>query len=429
MAAGIGLGGSTLSAASYKRIMGANDRLQVGVIGCLRRAQAIRPSFADLRDQADVIYACDVVKSRREEYAGSLREVLGKKPKAVNDLREVLQDPKVDVVFNLTPDHWHTPGSCMALEAGKHVYVEKPLTHNPREGEIILDYQKKYGKVVFMGTQQRSQETARAIIQEIQEGLIGEVYHVLAHYTNSRGDIGNGKVMPPPDGFDWDLFQGPAPRRDYMDILYDYNWHWFWDWGTGETGNNATHEFDVGRWILQVEHPEEVYCNSGKYYHTDDDWTMYDTMDVTMKYPGGKSIRWDGRSRSGNGPYASGRGNVAFGSRGTVHIGRNGYKVFDLNGKMIREGEEASESVTTGLGGEGGITTRHIENFYQTVRGQASPNSVLAEAVTSSHLNHLANISSRTGRSLRVDPSTGHILDKGIMKDYWSRDYEPGWEL
>ncbi len=427
-AAGISLTG-TLSAKSYRRIQGANDRLNIIVAGCMRRANALRESFGELNEHLHIEAVCDVIQQRREKYADSLEEVMGYRPRAVNDFRELLTDDRIDAVFNLTPDHWHAPGSFLVLEAGKHVYVEKPLTHNPKEGDLFLEYAKKYNEqVVFMGTQQRSQATARRIVSELHDGLIGDIYHVLAHYTNSRGSIGNGKVSPVPDGFDWDLFQGPAPRKEYMDILYDYYWHWFWTWGTGETGNNATHEFDVARWILQVDHPEKVFCNAGKYYYVDDDWTMYDTMDVTFRYPGGKSIRWDGRSRTGFSAYGEDRGNVVYGSRGSVTISRNGFKVYDLNNKLIREENEATESVTTGLGGGGDISTKHILNFIETIRGNAEPNSVVKEAVMSSHLNHLANISSRSGQSLQVDPVNGHILDDRIMKQYWSREYEPGWE-
>jgi predicted dehydrogenase len=428
VAAGISVTGA-MSAKSYRRILGANDRLNIAVIGCMRRANALRGSFGELKDLLHIEAVCDVIEERRTKYAASLEEAVGYVPKALNDFREILADDKVDAVFNLTPDHWHAPGSFLALEAGKHVYVEKPLTHNPKEGELFLDYAKKYdNRVIFMGTQQRSQETARKIVSELHDGLIGDVYHVLAHYTNSRGSIGNGKVVPVPDGFDWELFQGPAPRQEYMDILYDYYWHWFWPWGTGETGNNATHEFDVARWVLQVAHPEHVFCNAGKYYYVEDDWTMYDTMDVTFRYPGGKSIRWDGRSRTGFSAYGEGRGNVIYGSKGSVTISRNGFKVYDLKNKLIREEKEVTESVTTGLGGGGDISTKHILNFIETIRGKAKPNSVVKEAAISSHLNHLANISSRTGQPLQVDPVKGHIMNKQIMKEYWSREYEPGWE-
>ena len=427
--AGLTLGGSSLTAGSYRRVIGANDRINAGVIGCLRRANALRASFGDLKEQVNIKYVCDVVKERREKYADSLAEPMGHRPRAVNDLREVFGDPDVDVVFNLTPDHWHAPGTWMALKEGKHVYVEKPLTHNPREGELFMEFQKKYDRVVFMGTQQRSQETVRKIVGELHDGLIGEIYQVVGYYANQRPGIGKGKPVPVPGGFDWDLFQGPAPRTGYRDNLFDYNWHWFWRWGTGETGNNATHEMDLARWILQVGHPEEVLCNAGKYHFVDDDWSMYDTMDVIFRYPGGKSIRWDGRSRSGYTSYGKGRENIVYGSEGTVTINRNGYKVFDLKNKLLREENEDTLSETTSLGGAGGITTKHIANFLATVKGKTSPNSVLEEAARSSHMNHLANIAYRAGKSfLGVDPSNGHILDRKIMKQYWSRQYEPGWE-
>jgi predicted dehydrogenase len=428
VAAGISLGGAAMSAKSYRRIVGANERLNAGVIGCYRRAQALRASFGALKDHMDIAYVCDVVRDRREEYAASMQDAMGYVPGAINDFREILADPKVDAVFILIPDHWHGPASYMAMKAGKHVYVEKPLSHNPHEGDLFLKFRNRFGGVVMMGTQQRSQLTARKVVQELHDGLIGDIYNVIAHYANQRGSIGNGKAVPVPDGFDWDLFQGPAPREVFKDIYFDYNWHWFWPWGTGETGNNATHEFDVARWVLQVDHPGEVYCNAGKYHFVDDDWTMYDTMDVTFTYPGGKSIRWDGKSRNNYHTYGSDRGNVVFGSEGAVTITRNGFKQYDRKGKLVREEDEASRSVTTGAGGGGDITTNHILNFVQAIRGKEAPNVSLDESVKSTHLVHLANIAYRAGTSLQCDPLTGHILDSRIMEQFWSREYEPGWE-
>lgn len=426
-AAGMTLAGNSLSAAGYRRIMGASDRINVAVIGNYRRANAMRQSFADLKDKLNILYVCDVVKERRDTYAESLKEAVGYVPDAVNDYREILADPKVDAIFLFTPDHWHAPGTWMALEAGKHVYVEKPLTHNPREGELLLQYHKKYNKIVQMGSQQRSQFTAQKIISEIHDGLIGDIYSVMAYYINNRGSIGNGKVVPVPDGFDWDLFQGPAPREAYKDIYFDYYWHWFWTWGTGETGNNAAHEFDVARWVLKVAHPQRVEVNAGKFYYVDDDWTMYDTMEATFVYPGGVTIKWDGRSRTGYSAYGSGRGNIVYGSKGTVAIGRNGYTVYDLKGDLIREEEEATRSQTTSVGGEGGITTNHVNNFLEAIKGTAKSNSVLSEAVKSNLMCHTANIAYKTGQPLISDPITGHILDKKIMKEHWAREYEPGW--
>jgi predicted dehydrogenase len=231
-----------------------------------------------------------------------------------------------------------------------------------------------------------------------------------------------------PRGFDWDLFQGPAPREVFKDIYFDYNWHWFWPWGTGETGNNATHELDVARWALGVGHPEEASFFGGKYHFRDDDWTMYDTMDATFRYPGNKLIKWDGKSRNNFQTYGDGRGNIIYGTTGSVTITRNGYKVFDRLGKKLREEDEGSLSVTTGMGGEGAITTNHVANFLDAILGQAKQDSDLRQSADSTLLCHLANIASRTGQVLRCDPATGHIRDEKIMKQYWGREYEPGWE-
>ena len=426
-ATGITLGAQHLTAKSYSRILGANDRLNIGVAGCYRRGKAMLATFKDLQDKLNILFVSDVVKERRDKYAASINEALGYKPKAVNDFREMLADPALDALFNLTPDHWHVPGTWMALEAGKHVYVEKPLGHNPREGEIIQEYQKKFNKVVQMGSQQRSQQTARKIIKEIHDGLIGDPYTVVAYYSNKRGDIGNGKVVPVPEGFDWDLFQGPAPREAFKDIYFDYMWHWFWPWGTGETGNNATHELDVARWVLQVSNPEEVSVNGGKFQFVNDDWTMYDTINATFRYPGNKTIIWDGKSRNNIQTYGDDRGNIIYGSEGSVRINRNGYKQYDLAGKLVKEESEQSLNVTTGLGGGGGLTTGHIQNFMEAIQGKAKQNSVLGEAARSTLLCHLTNIAYRTGETLSCDPDTGHITNKKIMKKYWGREYEPGW--
>ncbi|MEN8250864.1 MAG: Gfo/Idh/MocA family oxidoreductase [Bacteroidota bacterium] len=426
--AGISLAGTAFSASSYRRIMGANDRINIAVVGTNRRANGFRNSFAVLKERVNVLYVSDVIKERRDSYAASLKEHVGYIPKAVNDFRKILDKKKVDAIFNLTPDHWHAPGTWMALEAGKHVYVEKPLTHNPRESELLLEARKKYNKVVQMGNQQRSQITARKIIKEIHEGIIGEPYKAVAFYSNARGSIGNGKLVPVPDGFDWDLFQGPAPRVAYKDIYFDYNWHWFWQWGTGETGNNATHELDVARWALQVGNPEEVLVDAGKYHYIDDDWTMYDTMEATFKYPGGKVIKWDGKSRTSYNTYGMGRGDIIYGTKGTVLLNRNDVRVFDLKGKEIKHEKEATQSQTTALGGGGGISTYHVANFFDAILGKAEQNSELNEAVDSTLLIHLANISSRTNSNLKINPTSGHILDDEIMKKYWGRVYERGWE-
>ncbi len=425
--AAISLGGLGFSASSYKRIIGANDHITVAMVGCGRRLPGYFDPLEKNKDNIHVAYICDVMKERREKGAAGLSEKIGYTPAIINDFREALDDKKVDAIFNATPDHWHAPATWMALEAGKHVYVEKPLTHNPRESELLLEYLRKYKKIVQMGNQQRSAPDSIKIIKQIHDGLIGNPYLAVAFYTNTRGRVKNPEPSAPPEGLDWDLFQGPAPRVPYMDIYFDYNWHWNWNFGTAETGNNATHELDIGRWALQVDYPEEVSVNAGKFHYVDDGWTMYDTMDATFKFPDKKTIKWDGKSRNGYDTYGAGRGTIIYGSEGSVYVDRGSYKLFDLSGKLIKDSKSDLGEAGTGLGGGGGMTTLHVENFFDAIRGKAVQRSPIDEGGKSTLLCHLGNIASRTGKTLYCDIENGHIKDKEAMK-LWSRSYEPGWE-
>ncbi len=329
----ITLGGVGLSARSYRKIIGSNDRLTIALVGCGRRVRAYFPPIVKNKDNITVAYVCDVMKDRRDTVTAEISEKLGYIPVSENDFRKALADKEVDAIFNATPDHWHGPGAWMALQAGKHVYLEKPLTHNPKEAELLIRLQVKTGKIIQMGNQQRSAPDSIKIIGEIHNGVFGNPYLAVAFYTNQRGRVKNPEPAAIPQGLDWDLFQGPAPRVPFKDNYFDYDWHWFWNWGTGETGNNATHEVDVGRWALQVDFPEKVVVNAGKYHFPDDGWTMYDTMDASFTFPGGKTIRWDGKSRNNYKTYGADRGTIIYGSEGSVYVDRGVYKLYDRSGK------------------------------------------------------------------------------------------------
>ena len=429
-AAAITIGGlgTGLSAKSYARIFGANDRLNVAFMGCGRRVPAYYKAVSEATNNVDLIYICDVMKSQREKTAALLDGKISGTPTLVGDIRKVFEDKRVDAVFNATPDHWHAPGTWMALEAGKNVYVEKPCSHNPYEGELLVAYQKKYGKVVQMGNQQRSAPETIDVIQQIHNGAIGEPYKAVAFYSNSRGEVPVPVKAAPPEGLDWELFQGPAPHTEYMHDTWNYNWHWYgWNWGTAETGNNATHELDVARWALKGEFPEHVTVEAAKRHFLYDGWTMYDTMEATFTFPGNKIIQWDGKSRNGYSTYGSDRGTIIYGTDGTVFVNRGGYKLYDRNGKMLNEVSSRGEEAGTALGGGGDMSTLHVVNFFDAIRGKAEQRSPIDEGAKSTLLCHLANISSRLNKSLKINPEDGHILDKKAMK-LWRREYEPGWE-
>ncbi|SHF00858.1 Tat (twin-arginine translocation) pathway signal sequence [Mariniphaga anaerophila] len=429
-AAGIAVGGSAMgmSAKSYSRVIGANERLNVAIVGLGRRLGAYYQPVAMKEANVELVYLCDVMKKQREKALQSFSKFIDYKPKLENDIRKVIDDPKVDVVFNATPDHWHTPGSIMAMKGGKHVYVEKPCSHNMFENELLVKAAKKLNKVVQMGNQQRSSDHTIEIINEIHNGVIGTPYKALAFYTNKRGEVPLQKKAPAPEGLDWELFQGPAPRRDYTVETWDYNWHWYgWDYGTAESGNNATHELDVARWALGVDLPLRVDVEAAKRHFLNDGWEMYDTMEATFRFSGNKIIQWDGKSRNGYDTYNSDRGTIIYGSEGSVFVNRNKYMLFDRAGKMIKDNKSASNEAGTALGGGGDMTTTHVLNFFETIRGKQKLTAPIDDASISMAMVHYSNIAYRVGRGFDIDEKTGRMFDRDAMK-LWSREYAPGWE-
>jgi len=196
-----------------------------------------------------------------------------------------------------------------AVKAGKHVYVEKPCCHNPREGELLVEAYRKYGKQVQMGNQRRSMNLVRMMVDDIRAGVIGRVFLAKCFYSRKRPPIGVGKEAAVPEGLDWDLWQGPAPRVPYRDNLHPYNWHWFWHWGTGEALNNGVHMMDIARWAMGLDHPVKVSSFGGRWHHVGvDDWECPDTQEILLEFDGGRMITCsvDPRTPSARATRASG---------------------------------------------------------------------------------------------------------------------------
>ncbi len=418
----------SLKASSYNSIIGANDRINVAFMGLGRRVGAYYPCLST-EFNSKLLYLCDVKKSQIDKAQENLKSIIDYIPKTTDDIRTVLDDKQVDVVFNATPDHWHAPGAIMAMDAGKHVYLEKPCAHNPNEAEVMVAKQKSSGKLVQMGNQQRSADHTIEIIKDIHEGVIGRPYKAIAFYSNQRGSVPKQVRQAPPSDLNWDLFQGPAPRQDYYHDIWNYNWHWYgWKWGTAETGNNAIHELDIARWALQVDYPNQVYVDASKQHFQDDGWEMYDTMYATYKYDQEKTIIWDGKSRNAYSTYGADRGTLIYGTEGSVFVNRGVYRLYDRAGKLIKDsGEDTGESGTA-LGGGGSISTKHVNNFFETIRGKGKLNAPIADGAISNHLALLANISYRIGSGFDIDPKTGKAFNREAMA-LWKRTYEPGWEI
>lgn len=420
--------GSSLSAKSYSQIIGANDRLNVAVIGLGRRLNAYTQPLSKKSNNVRVSYLCDVMPSQLDKAAQKFSKLIDYTPKLENDIRRVLEDKHVDAIFNATPDHWHAPGSIMAMKEGKHVYVEKPCSHNMDENELLVAAAKKYNRVVQMGNQQRSSGHTIEIIKEIHNGIIGTPYKAVAFYTNKRGRVQNQTPAAIPGGLDWDLFQGPAPRREYTSETWNYNWHWYgWEYGTAEAGNNGTHEIDIARWALQVDFPTHVEVDATKGQFLDDGWEMYDTMEATFKFDNNKSIKWDGSSRNGYETYGYGRGTIIYGSEGSVFVNRNKYIVYDRAGKVLKDYESATKEAGIALGGGGSASTIHAENFFNTIRGKEILRAPIEDASISMAMVHYANVAYRINNGFDIDAS-GRMLDRNAM-NLWSRTYEKGWEI
>jgi len=428
-AAGLTVAGMNMSAKSYAGIMGANERINIAIVGLGRRLGGYISPVSDKNSNVRLLYLCDVMQSQRENANKQFSKVLDYSAKLEEDFFKVIDDPDVDAILLATPDHWHAPGTWLANAAGKHVYVEKPCSHNPNEGELLVKSRDKYGKVIQMGNQQRSSPETIEVIKNIHNGAIGRPYMAKAFYSNTRGRVINPQKAKVPKGLNWELWQGPAPRKAYEHNTWDYNWHWYgWDYGTAETGNNAVHELDVARWALQVSFPETVMVDSAKYHWPDDGWTMYDTMDATFRFPEGKVIKWDGKSRNGYNTYGGGRGTIIYGTEGSVWVDRGGYKLYDRNGNLTEKGESGGNEAGTQLGGGGNMSTLHVKNFFEAIRGKEKQRSPIDEGATSTLLGHLANISSRTGEILKCNPENGHITNSDKAMDLWKRTYEKGWE-
>jgi predicted dehydrogenase len=342
------------SAKSYSQIMGANDKLNFAVIGLNSRAYAHLSSLKANSAKARISHVCDVDSVTLKKFAAATEKSMGSAPATDKDFRNILALKDIDAITIATPDHWHAPMAIAGLQAGKHVYVEKPCSHNPAEGAMLVQAQVKYGKLVQMGTQQRSSPHTMEIVDKIHNGLIGQAYFAKAWYSNLRKSIGVGKVVPVPAQLDWDLWQGPAPRREYTDNIQPYNWHWFRTYGTGETLNNGTHEVDVCRWALGVDYPERITASGGR-YHFKDDWQFYDTLMTSFTYAD-KMISWECKCCNNMKYYNRDRGSTIMGTNGSVLVDRDGYEVYDLKGNRTSEFKVGKATSSADLVGADSMT-------------------------------------------------------------------------
>ena len=404
-------GALSLAPGSIRAANKASNFMRVGVIGLSRGVAHVR-RFAETSG-VEVAYVCDVDEKR---IARGTKALKAGDAKGVVDFRRILEDDEVDVLSIAAPNFWHAPAAILAMEAGKHVYVEKPGSHNMAEADMIVAASRKYDRRVQMGNQRRSYPHVREAIQRLHEGVIGKVLSARTWYKNRRGSIGKGKPAKPPEGLNYELWEGPTPHKPYVDNLVHYNWHWRWHWGGGEMANNGIHSLDIARWGLGVDLPERVTYNGGRYYHDDDQETP-DTGEAAFHF-GDCMASWSGSScdprRDEDLPFCK-----FYGEKGSlVTNGGNDYRILDRDGRELEK--------KSGQGGE----PAHFKNFVDAIRDKSVKlNSEIGDAQKSTKLCHLANIAYRTGGSLRCDPEAGgKLIDNPAGEKLWGREYRKGWK-
>lgn len=393
------------------------EQLNVGVIGLgrgLAHVNAILNGKA-----ARLNYICDVDTGRLERgmktVEGKIKDLDNKPemPTPIGDLRRMLDDPKLDAIFVATTNHWHAPAAILGCTAGKHVYVEKPGSHTPWEGEQLIAAARKYNRVVQMGNQRRTWPGVQEMVQKLHDGAIGKLLYARCFYESARESIGIGKPAPVPASLNWDLWQGPAPEREYKDNLVPYNWHWHWHYGNGELGNNGIHSLDVARWGLNVTYPKKITYLGGRYHFQDDQETP-DTGTAVYDF-GHCGISWECSSchprREEKLPIC-----IFYGTEGTMHNTNTGWVQYDLQGKEVGKGN--------GPGGE----QDHIDNFLGCIKSGETPNSEIEVGQTSTLLCHLGNIAYRTNSVLDFDGTSRKIVGNEEAAKLWKREYRDGWE-
>lgn len=413
---------------SYARILGANEKVRVGMMGVNSRGLALAGNYA-LQPNCEIISVSDVDTRAAEKCIAAVEKIQNRKPQDVPDFRKALENKDLDALVVAAPDHWHAPAALLASKAGKHVYLEKPCSHNPHEGELLVAAVKKYKNVVQMGNQRRSWPNVAAGIRAVQSGEIGRPYFAKGWYTANRGSIGNGKEASVPSWLNYDLWQGPAPRRPFRDNLIHYNWHWFWHWGTGEALNNGTHMLDLMRWGLGVDYPTKVTSSGGRYRYKDD-WETPDTQVINLEFANNTGMTWEGRSCNGRTVEGNSVGVVFYGDTGSIMIeSGNSYKVYDLENKLVKDVKnDYVVDASNKMNPSQALDAIHIQNFFDSIKKGTTLASDILGGHQSTLLCQLGNIAIRTGGMLEIDPTNGHIKNNREAEKLWKREYQKGWE-
>jgi predicted dehydrogenase len=405
-----------------RRLAGANDRINVAVVGVRGRGRTHIDSFARQKGCA-ITAICDVDLGQAERAQALALKLTGQKPVIYQDIRRVLDNKDIDVVSLATPNHWHALGTIWACQAGKDVYVEKPASHNIWEGQRMVDAARKYNRMVQVGMQAHSLEHYRRAIELVRQGAIGKVYMAKGLCFKRRKSIGRQPDGPVPPGVNFDLWLGPAPKRPFNANRFHYNWHWFWDTGNGDIGNQGIHEMDIARWGLNQPGVAPKVFSTGDKFIYDDDQETPNTQLAILRYPDcqlvfevrGGMTQGEGNMNLEGSNYI---GVIFLGSEGTLTLDSQGFKILMGDDRKATQEMKYTED-------EAWATAPHVANFVKAVRSRKHEDLTcdIAEGYTSVTLVHMANISYRTQRPLTYHPAAGNFGDDAQANALLSRNY------
>jgi predicted dehydrogenase len=418
------------TALSATRILGANDRIRIGLIGCGGRGRYVGKCIREAgAGGVEYVAACDV----SDQTAAQAAADFGGSPEKYRDFRRVLDRKDIDAVHVATPDHWHAIPTVMACAAGKDVYVEKPLAHNIKEGQAMVAAARKYNRIVVTGTQHRSATHFPEVARIIQSGELGKVHLVRVwNYINMMPDgIGHADDGPAPEGVDWDMYLGPAPKRPFNRLRFQRTYRWFWDYSGGFITDFGTHRFDTVHQIMGVEKPKSVVAAGGK-FALKDDGEIPDVLQVTWEYPGfvlsyeaclisahGLGGRTPGmRYYNQKGTEDRPHGEAYYGTNGAIFCDRIGFEVYPDNDKVKRRHENRAEP-----------TPLHAKHFVETLRSRKPSYADVAVGHRSSIVPHLGNIAFHTGEKLKWDAEKEQFVGSAKANGMLGRAARKEWDL
>ncbi|MCC6143357.1 MAG: Gfo/Idh/MocA family oxidoreductase [Candidatus Hydrogenedentes bacterium] len=401
------------------KVFGANERIGVCCMGLNGRGGDHMKNYAEL-DDAEIVALVDPDQRVLDRAMRMVEKMTGKAPQGYADIRDALANDAVHAVSIATPNNWHTLGAIWACQAGKDVFVEKPISHEVWEGRQIAAAAKKYGRIVQHGTQGRSKSSWLRDVPLLQSGeIIGKVYYArgLCYKSGNRGPV-KDKPGEPPAELNWDLWQGPATRQAYNGAYHPYNWHWFWHYGNGEIGNQGIHQMDICSWVMDGKMPVKVYSMGGRYTYEDAAETP-NTNVATFTYDDGTMTVFEVRNRWTNTEEGVDVGNLFYADEGYYVEGKG---FFNTKNEPIPLDESKYPTP------EGG---NHYANFLKAVRSRKQEDirgTALQAHHSASHC-HLANISYRLGRALEFDPKTEQFVSDEEANAMVKRTYAEGFEV